>query len=42
MNIGNFVITSTKDYDKYFEILKEDNPQNIGGKIPDLNAYYEK
>ena len=38
MNIGNFVITSTKDYDKYFEILKEDNPQNIGGKIPDLNA----
>lgn len=42
MNIGKFIITSTKDYDKYFEILKEDNPQNIGGKIPDLNAYYEK
>lgn len=42
MNIGNFVITSTKDYDKYFEMLKEDNPQSIGGKVPDLNAYYEK
>ena len=42
MNIGKFIITSTKDYDKYFEILKEDNPQSIGGKIPDLNAYYEK
>lgn len=42
MNIGKFIITSTKDYDKYFEMLKEDNPQSIGGKVPDLNAYYEK
>lgn len=42
MNIGNFAITDTKDYDKYFEVLKEDNPQNIGGNVPDASAYYER
>lgn len=42
MNIGNFTITDTSDYDKYYEILKQEDAKNVGGKVPDKDAYYER
>lgn len=42
MNIGDFEIRDKTDYNKYFEVLHAENPQSVGGKVPDENAYYER
>ena len=41
---SNIVFISTKEgkqaLEKFYEVLNENNPKSIGGKMPDENFYY--